>query len=223
MNKILKTNYQRKCYITQDDDSTYTFKNIRDFSWSSEWQDQKQHWITETFHIDDIKKVYFLYAPFGPKNMIAHSMVSFHFADWRDICLSVEAPLYQWENYSLLKALFGSYDIMYIWGTQHDHVSLRTELRNESVQKYLLDISQKHAIELFVALIETTQKVVNKKTPYNLIWNNCMTSIWQIASTRFNLPRWNIALLFARFTPNFLHKLDLVNVKGKRILREKNK
>ena len=112
---------------------------------------------------------------------------------------------------------------MYIWGTQHDHVSLRTELRNESVQKYLLDISQKHAIELFVALIETTQKVVNKKTPYNLIWNNCMTSIWQIASTRFNLPRWNIALLFARFTPNFLHKLDLVNVKGKRILREKNK
>lgn len=221
MEKVLKPHYQKKCYITQDDTSTYTFKNIRDFSWSSEWQDQKQHWITETFHIDKIKKVYFLYAPFGPKNMIWHSMISFHFIDGKNICLSVEAPLYQWENYSFFKAFFGFYDIMYIWWTEQDHVSLRTKIRGDSIQKYLIDISNKHSKQLFVALIQATQKVVNKKTPYNLIWNNCMTSIWQIASTRFNLPRWNMALLFARFTPKFLHKLDLVNVKGKRILREK--
>lgn len=221
MDKILKPHYQKKCYITQDDASTYTFANIRDFSWHSESQDQKQHWITESFQIDTIKKVYFLYVPFGPKNMIAHSMVSFHFVDWRELCLSVEAALYQWEEYGFFKALLGFYNIMFIWGTQHDHVSLRTALRGERVQKFLLDIPQKHAKELFVSLIKATQKVSKKRSRYNLIWNNCLTSIWHIASTRFNLPRWNIALLFARFTPNFLHKLDLLNVKGKRILREK--
>lgn len=217
--KVYKPNYQRQCSIQEDVAGNFVFSNIRDFTWKSEDSTQKQKWIDDVFSPKNIEKVYLFNEPFWPWNLIAHTMISFHFTDWRNLCLSIEAPLYEWKNYSFRKAITFQYAIMYIRWTQHDHVTLRTKLRWWTLTKYLLNINKEHAQELFLMLIKETQKVEKQKSRYNLIANNCLTAMWRIISAHFQLPRWHWSLLLARFSSNFFAKLDLIRPKGKRVLR----
>lgn len=218
-----RPNYQRRTKITQDLSGNYVFSNIRDFTWNSEDENQKQHWVDDVFDPNKIEKAYYLTEAFWPWDLIAHSMISFHFTDGRQLCISVEAPLHIGEEYDFFKALFGFYDIFYIWWTENDHVSLRTDLRNGTVHKYLLNISKKHARELFRSFVEETKTLEKQQQKYGLIHNSCLTALWRIASGQFKLPRWSFSLLFARLTPRFLAKLDLIYMKWKRVIKPQKK
>lgn len=87
------------------------------------------------------------------------------------------------------------------------------------MHKYLLAISKQHTQDLFVAFVEETKKLAVQKEKYGLIRNNCLTSLWRIAAGQFKIPRWSLALLFSRLTPTFLAKLDIINLRGKRVIK----
>lgn len=114
-NLLLKPNYAKSCSIVEDLSGQYIFSHIRDFTRISEDEKQPQKWIDDVYDPRKIEKAYYLTESFGPWNLIAHTMISFHFTDGRELCISVEAPLRIGEEYSLLKAILGHYDIMYIW------------------------------------------------------------------------------------------------------------
>ncbi len=64
-------------------------------------------------------------APFSWRNVLAHTMLTFHFSDKKKVTLSVEAQLNQGNEYNFWKATFLGYYNLYIWGSEQDHVGLR--------------------------------------------------------------------------------------------------
>ncbi|MBP6911537.1 DUF4105 domain-containing protein [Patescibacteria group bacterium] len=103
----------------------YTFHHLREFSWTREDYTQEQHRTTDTFDVSKLVSVDMIIAPFSWRNVLAHTMLTFHFSDKKKVTLSVEAQLNQGNEYNFWKATFLGYYNLYIWGSEQDHVGLR--------------------------------------------------------------------------------------------------
>lgn len=201
MHKIWHNKY---CHITHSW-TQYTFHNLRDFHRTSEDYDQEQHRTTDTFDAAKISWVDMIISPFWPKNLVAHTMLTFYFSDDKKITLSVEAQLDQGNEYNFWKATFRGYYNLFIWWTEEDHLGLR-KMRKEHPIRYPLHLDNGNVEKLFIALIKHTNIVHAKHERYALLRNNCTSALRDTARKFFPLPRWHRTVMFAPWLPYFLKK-----------------
>jgi len=199
-----KIGHNKYCHVTHEW-TQYTFHNLRDFSWKHLDYTQEEHRITDTFDVSTLKGIDMIVSPFGPRNVIAHTMLTFYFSDSKSVSLSVEAQLDQWNDYNFWKATFRGYYNLYIRGTEKDHLWLR-KLRKEHPIRYPLHLDNKSLQKLFVALVHNTNEAHTKHERYALLSNNCTSALWNTARKFFPLPRRHRTLLFAPWLPHFLKK-----------------
>lgn len=199
-----KIGHNKYCQVTHEG-TLYTFHNLRDFRWTREDYTQEQHWVTDTFDVSALKSVDMIIAPFSWRHVLAHTMLTFHFTDKKQVTLSVEAQLEQGKEYGFWKATFLGYHNLYIWGTESDHVGLR-HVRGESPFCYPLHLPKDRLENLFKQLVHKTNDSHAKHERYALLRNNCTSALWDSARHFFPLPRWHRTLLFAPRLPYFLKK-----------------
>ncbi len=134
-------------------------------------------WEERTFSLSKLKRLWFLIEPFHPTvNAIAHTFLSFEFED-DFLAVSIEARIETGKSYSIVKGLFGEFEIIYRYGDERDFIVRRTNYMQHDVYLYPL-ITPPHEIKtLFLSMLAVTNKLVDKPRFYNSIFENCTSSL----------------------------------------------
>jgi len=156
-----------------------TVHNIRNFDYRSEY-DYTPAYYDKRFDLSklvgvDLVAVYWM----GPA--IAHTFVSFAFADGEHLAISIETRKEKGEGYSTIKGFFRQYEIMYVVADERDLVGLRTNYREkgkgEDVYLYRLNVPPEIARKVFLSYINKVNRLKEKPEWYNALTDNCTTSI----------------------------------------------
>jgi hypothetical protein len=110
------------------DGEQVTVRNIRDADYITE-NDYLLKYHDRVYNLDDLEAVYFFVVPFVDNPALAHTMLSFGFADGRHLGVSVEVRLEEGEKYFPMAGVMGQFEIMYLVAEERDLVLLRTEAR----------------------------------------------------------------------------------------------
>lgn len=107
---------------------------------------------------------------------IAHTMVSFGFADGQYLCFSIEARKKKGDSYSSIRGFFRQYELIYIAGDERDLVRLRTNFRtNEMTRLYPITKAKPDLIKaMFMGYLARINALHTQPEWYNAVSQNCM-------------------------------------------------
>jgi hypothetical protein len=131
----------------------------------------------KTYDLSKLQTVDFIIVPFRGTPSLAHTMLSFGFADGDHLAVSVEIRRQQGEKYELLKGMLDYYELMYVVADERDVVRLRTDYRGDDVYLYRARATPEQARMLFVDVMQRVDKLAEAPEFYNVFTNNCTTNI----------------------------------------------
>jgi hypothetical protein len=158
------------------DGEQVTVRNIRDADYITE-NDYLLKYHDRVYDLNDLEAVYFFVVPFVEKPALAHTMLSFGFADGRHLGVSVEVRLEEGEKYFPMAGVMGQFEIMYLVAEERDLVLLRTEARDVDVYMYKARTTAEQRRALFVDVFRRVNQIYRQPEFYNTLTNNCTTNI----------------------------------------------
>ena len=157
-------------------DGVAYIKNIRDFKYKSAGDYTPRYYDAE-FDIAKIKKIYYVLTPFGNNRGLAHAFLSFEFEGDIFVAISIEIRKRRGAEFSPLRGLLKQYEIMYVVGSEHDLIGLRSNFRKNRVYVYPVRASSEVAGALFLDMLRRANALREKPEFYNTLTNNCTTNI----------------------------------------------
>ena len=130
----------------------------------------------KTFSIEQIRGVDLLISYWGNKS-IAHTFLSFEFADDQHLAISIEIRPESDESYNPLAGLFKQYELFYAVGDERDIIRLRTNYRMEDTYLYQSSASPEQAWALFTDMMNRINHLADKPDFYGTIRQNCTTAL----------------------------------------------
>ncbi len=152
-----------------------TIANVRDFDYRSE-TDYTPRWEHRTYDLAQIEGID-LFLSYWGSPWIAHTIMSWEFADGRHLAISIETRKEQGESYSALRGFFRQYELYYVVADERDVIRLRTNHRGENVYLYRLAASPARARALLLAYLAAVNRLKQQPTWYNAFTHNCTTAI----------------------------------------------
>lgn len=193
-------------YATLDGNKV-TMHNIRNFDYRSEF-DYTPAYYDKTFDIDKLNGVdLFAFYWMGPA--IAHTILSFDFADQGSLAVSIETRKQSDEEYSTIKGFFRQYELIYIVADERDVIRLRTNYRhNPPEEGYLYKGlgSNVNGQRLFLEYVKTINELHDNPSFYNTLLDNCTIAIWfrTLVNTEHLPFSWKI--LLSGYVPEYLYE-----------------
>ncbi|MFC4624380.1 DUF4105 domain-containing protein [Daeguia caeni] len=185
------------------DGNLVTLHNVRDFKWTTASQATPQ-WKDETYDLDTITSVdVFLSYWTGPA--IAHTLLSFGFADGRHVVFSGEIRREHHEVYSPVSGFFRQYELALIAAEEEDVIFLRTNMRKEDVYRYRVKLPPQAAKELFLAYVNMANQLAHKPEFYNTLTTNCTTIIFHMARLLDKTFPFDYRILLSGYLPGYLY------------------
>lgn len=155
---------------------TVTIRGLRDFRYEAGGIAEARY-REETHALADLHRVWFALAPFANRYRgLAHSFLTFEFADGRFVGVSVEARREADEQYSLLGGLTRSFELTYVVATEEDLLGVRA-LRGDSLYLYPSVATPDQARAIFVDMMERARATQAAPEFYQTLFNNCNTAI----------------------------------------------
>lgn len=189
-----------------------TVHNIRHFSYRSEF-DYTPAYYDKTFDLNNLVGVD-LFAVYWMGDAIAHTLLSFNFANQDYLAISIEARKEQGEEYSTFKGFFRQYELIYIVADERDVIGLRTNYRNnpkEYVYRYSLKPNQDNGRRLFLEYIKRVNELSQQAKFYNTLLDNCTTSIWFNTLVNANHLPFSWKILLSGYVPEYLYESGRLN------------
>jgi hypothetical protein len=155
-----------------------TIHNIRNCQYRSA-DDYTVRYYDKTFDLGRLDSTYFILVPFPGSAALAHTMLSFGFADRDYIGVSAEVRRKKGENYSALAGLLGHYPMTYVVGDERDLIGLRANVRDNEVYLYRMRLTAEQSRRLFLDMMRRVNQLAEKPELYNTLSNNCTTVIRQ--------------------------------------------
>lgn len=184
-----------------------TVKNVRNFHYRGV-DDFDERWEERRLDLGTIDglDIFFIYwgAP-----LVAHTILSWSFADGRRLAISVEVRKQKHQQYSSVKAFFRQFELIYVAADEDDVIKLRTNHRREQVYLYRLRATRPAARALLVDFLGAMNAIARKPLWYNALTANCTTVIRQrVIHSGGRIPfSWR---LFANaWLPDFLYERGL--------------
>jgi hypothetical protein len=158
------------------DGNKVTMHNIRNCDYRTETDFDVRHY-DKAFDLDRIRTAELYMVYWGSPN-IAHTMVSFGFADGDYLCFSIETRKEKSESYSAVKGLFRQFELAYLAADERDVVRLRTNYRHgEEVYLFRLNGSIPQIRTLFLDYLRRMNSLRERPEWYSALTHNCTTSI----------------------------------------------
>lgn len=151
-------------------------KNIRDFRYASTTS-YTESFYNKEYDLDKIKRVWYIVEPFSGIPGSAHTFLSFEFEDNVFVSVSVEIRKEKGESFHPIKGLLNQYEIMYVWADEKDVIDLRINHRKDQVFLYPMKAGPEKTRELFLSIIDRTNKLYGEAEFYNTLFNTCTTNI----------------------------------------------
>jgi len=167
-----------------------TVHNVRNSDYRTR-DDADVHYEIRVYNISDLKTVD-LFMNYWGDDRIAHTILSFGFANGEHIAVSVETRREIGEVYSEWAGLFKQYELIYIWADERDVIRLRTNYRKERVYLYRTTLSAAKGQDLFIDMMIRTSELYKKPEFYDTIKQNCTNTLVHhiIASKAYKIPFW---------------------------------
>ncbi len=162
-------------YAELDGDKLH-IHNVRNCEFFS-YRDCLVEQYDRTYDLSQIQTVDFLMVPFNESPALAHTMLSFGFANGDYVGVSVEVRLEQGEAYSPTLGLFGQFELIYVIADERDLVRVRTEYRDVDVLIYRTKATPDQARSLLLDVMKRANELRDKPEYYDTLTNNCTTNI----------------------------------------------
>jgi hypothetical protein len=178
------------------DGDKVTIHNFRNFGYITE-SNYIPHWETRTVDLSQLQFVDF-YMDYWGFPAIAHTMVSFEFANSLPVVMSIETRKQVGQSYSAILGFFRQYTLIYVIGDERDIIRVRTNYRNEDLYLFRSRSIPSGGRKIFLSYLESANRLRVQPQWYNALDSNCTTDILPHAAAvgtrdpiRFN---WRIVL-----------------------------
>jgi hypothetical protein len=153
-----------------------TIHNVRNCEFLT-YHDCLVDYYDKTYDLSQIQSVDFIVVPFSDNKAIAHTMLSFGFANGDHVGISVEVRLENGESYDAARGLLGEYELVYVIADERELILARTEHRNCDVYLYRTTASPEMARKLFTDMLKRANQLREHPEFYDTLSNNCTTNI----------------------------------------------
>lgn len=177
-----------------------TVKNVRNFRYNPTEQDLHPAYYDKTYDTSQIKRVWYVTEPFNDNEIAAHTFVSFEFNNGDFLAISIEARKNKSQSYSIWKAMFRTYPLIYIAADERDVVLLRANVRKDKVFMYPVKLEKpENAGLLFTSMVKRMNALVTTEPAwYHTLFSNCTSSIAkhvnEITPDRISTFSWQLWL-----------------------------
>lgn len=154
----------------------FTITDFRRFRYRAV-DDWDARWTTETFDLNDLVGADMGIEQFASLEAVAHTFVSFRFADGRVLAASVEIRKENGESFSPLKGMFRQYEKMVVLGDERDLVELRAVHREDEVTLHPLHISRERVVDFLRSLLDETAAIHEAPVFYHTVLASCSSSL----------------------------------------------
>ncbi len=155
------------------DGSRATLHNVRNFDWITE-EDALARWETRVVDLDAITSIDMFLSVWDNPD-IAHTLVSFGFADGQHVVFSGEIRKEQGEDFSSIGGFFRQFELVLIAADERDIVRLRTDVREEEVSVYPITLGAPQRRALFESFVALGNDLDRQPRWYNTLTANCTT------------------------------------------------
>ncbi|RMX08890.1 DUF4105 domain-containing protein [Corticibacter populi] len=159
--------------------SQVTLHNVRNFQWRSE-TDYDVRWEIRQYDLDTLVSADLILSYWmGPH--IAHTLVSFGFADGRQLVFSAEIRKERGEAFSSIGGFFKEFELVLIAADENDIVRTRTNARGEDVYLYRLNMPKTQLRPWFERFLDTAADIEARPHFYHSLTSNCTTIVFGLA------------------------------------------
>lgn len=179
--------------------------DLRNFVWRGE-TDFDERWETRGYDLNRITGVD-LFMSYWAGETIAHTILSFGFANGDQLAFSIEIRKERTEAYSALAGFFRSYELSMIAADERDVVGVRTNIRGEDVRLFRLRIAPEKARALLVEYVARANALHRTPRFYNSLTTNCTTVIFQmVRSLQPGFPL-DYRILLSGLLPDYIYEI----------------
>jgi Domain of unknown function (DUF4105) len=178
----------------QLDGNILTVENVRDFVYRSE-TDYDARWVTRKYDLAKLEHLDMYFSFWGPTD-IAHTIMSWSFAEGPALAISIETRKEVGESYSALLGFFRQYELYYVVARERDVIGVRDIYRGERTYLYRLSVPPDVARRLLMSYVTEINDLVDHPQWYNALTDNCTTSIrTRVLAAGGGLPfSWRLVL-----------------------------
>ena len=142
---------------------------------------------------------------------IGHTFLSFIFDNAPPVSISIETRPEVGESFAPVASLFKQFELIYLVGEERDLVGSRTNIRNERVYLYHLNISPANARTLFLIYLQRINQLAAKAEFYHLLSNNCTINIIRYANKVGRVGRMDIRHYLNGWIDSYLYAQGWLN------------
>jgi Domain of unknown function (DUF4105) len=181
---------------------------VRRFRWTAKnkYDENWDEWLLDPDAITSVDLVMSIWS----SPLIAHTMVSFGFADGRHLVFSGETRRQKGDRFTITGGFFRRFELVMLAADERDVIHLRTDLRREKVSLYPVLMEPAARKALFLAFLGQGNDLVGWPKWYNTVTTNCTTVPFEIVQTIAPRLRRDWRLLLSGYLPGFLHKLGVL-------------
>lgn len=190
------------------DGSRATLHNIRNFDWISE-DDAVVRWETRVVDLDAIVSIDVFLSVWDHPD-IAHTLVSFGFADGQHIVFSGEIRREEREEFSSIGGFFRQFELVLIAADERDIVRLRTDIREEQVSVYPITIDPPRRRALFQSFVDLGNDLDRQPRWYNTLTANCTTVPYQLVARLSDRVVPDPRIILSGRLPGYLRDLGVL-------------
>lgn len=187
-------------------------KNVRNFRYASTTS-YTENFYDKEYDLNKVKRVWYTVEPFSGIPGSAHTFLSFEFEDNVFVSVSVEIRKEKGESFHPVKGLLNQYEIMYVWADEKDVIDLRVNHRKDQVFLYPMKAGPEKTKELFLSIVERTNKLYTQPEFYNTLFNTCTTNIVDHVNliSPKTIPSIDTSILFPENSDFLAYDLGLID------------
>lgn len=156
-----------------------SLNNVRNFHWYNE-TDYIARWESREYDLSQLVSADLVLSYWmGPH--IAHTLVSFGFADGQQLVFSLEIRKEQHESFSAVGGFFRQFEQVIIAADEQDIIYTRSNARQEDVYLYRLMMTRAQLRALFLGYLDTAESLRKTAQFYNTLSSNCTTIVFDLA------------------------------------------
>jgi len=172
-----------------------TLHSFRNFDYVTE-TNYRPDWETHTVDLAQLQGVD-LFMNYWGSPAIAHTILSFSFANSLPVAISIETRKQVGQTYSAFLGFFRQFALVYIIGDERDIVRVRTNYRQgEDLYLYHTRITSARARNIFLDYLKSANELHTNPQWYNALTSNCTVDIiphLEVMGTKFAWD-WRVLL-----------------------------
>jgi hypothetical protein len=164
-----------------------------------------QRWETRRYDLNQLRSVDMTLSYWmGPA--IAHTLVSFGFADGRYLTFSIEIRKERGESFSAIGGFFRKFETVLIAADERDILRVRTNVRGEDDYMYRVEMRPDDMRSLFLAYLDEAAQLRRRPSFYNTLSANCTTIVFDMARRIVRTLPLDYRLLASGYLDEYLYE-----------------